>query len=199
MAIHNVTDSALLVKKSRKTIQRYIANGKLTVTRDPLGHPQIDTTELIRVFGALSQVSQKKVSRKSQNVTSDLSQQNNTITLTTDQLTMIIKNAVAEAIKEVVPLLIEHKQPAPIPEPITPAAPVEYKPRKVTPKRKSLVTKKKEPRNGYASALGLPNVITEVIHLKIMKLHQEGATSQEIGKEVSIALALVQRTINAST
>jgi hypothetical protein len=77
MAIHNVTDSALLVKKSRKTIQRYIANGKLTVTRDDLGNPQIDTTELIRVFGKLSQVSQKKIIKKSQNVAPELSQQNN--------------------------------------------------------------------------------------------------------------------------
>lgn len=76
MAIHNVTDSALLVKKSRKTIQRYIANGKLTVTRDRLGNPQIDTTELIRVFGKLSQVSQKKIIKKSQNVTVELSQKN---------------------------------------------------------------------------------------------------------------------------
>lgn len=77
MAIHNVTDSALLVKKSRKTIQRYIANGKLTVTRDNLGNPQIDTAELIRVFGKLSQVSQKKILKKSHNVAPNLSQQNN--------------------------------------------------------------------------------------------------------------------------
>ena len=197
MAIHNVTDSALLVKKSRKTIQRYIANGKLTVTRDKLGNPHIDTTELIRVFGALSQVSQKKVSRKSQNVAGDLSQQNDTITLTTDQLSLIIKNAVAEEIKEVVPLLIEHKKPVAIPEPITPTSPMD-KPSKVTSKRKPLVTKKREPKNGYASALGLPNAITEVIHLQIMKLHQEGATSQAIGKKVSIAHSLVQKTINSS-
>ena len=66
----------MLVKKSRKTIQRYIANGKLTVTRDHLGNPQIDTTELIRVFGKLSQVSQKKILKKSQNVAVELSQQN---------------------------------------------------------------------------------------------------------------------------
>jgi hypothetical protein len=76
MAIHNVTDSALLVKKSRKTIQRYIANGKLTVTRDQLGNPQIDTAELIRVFGKLSQVSQNKISKKSHNVAPELSHQN---------------------------------------------------------------------------------------------------------------------------
>ncbi len=124
MAIHNVTDSALLVKKSRKTIQRYIANGKLTVTRDHLGNPQIDTAELIRVFGKLSQVSQKKILKKSHNVAPTLSQQNNTITLTPEQLQVIIKNAVAEAIKEVAPLLLENKQPEQEPEQVTPTTEV---------------------------------------------------------------------------
>tara|TARA_R110000751_G_scaffold151519_1_gene256479 strand:+ start:76 stop:534 length:459 start_codon:yes stop_codon:yes gene_type:complete len=79
MAIHNVTDSALLVKKSRKTIQRYIANGKLTVTRDQSSNPQIDTAELIRVFGKLSQVSQKKIIKKSHDVAPELSQVNNDV------------------------------------------------------------------------------------------------------------------------
>ena len=46
------------------------------MTRDHLGNPQIDTTELIRVFGKLSQVSQKKILKKSQNVAVELSQQN---------------------------------------------------------------------------------------------------------------------------
>ncbi|MCP3698185.1 MAG: hypothetical protein GY920_06480 [Aliivibrio sp.] len=124
MAIHNVTDSALLVKKSRKTIQRYIANGKLTVTRDHLGNPQIDTAELIRVFGKLSQVSHKKIAKKSHNVAPTLSQQNNTITLTPEQLQVIIKNAVAEAIKEVAPLLLENKQPEQEPEQVTPTTEV---------------------------------------------------------------------------
>ncbi len=127
MAIHNVTDSALLVKKSRKTIQRYIANGKLTVTRDHLGNPQIDTAELIRVFGKLSQVSHKKIAKKSHNVAPTLSQQNNTITLTPEQLQVIIKNAVAEAIKEVAPLLLENKQAeqvTPTTEVITPVTEV---------------------------------------------------------------------------
>jgi thiamine kinase-like enzyme len=76
MAIHNVTESALLTKKSRRTIQRYITQGKVTVTRDTLGNPQIDTAELIRVFGSLSQVAQKKIVKKSHNVTPELSQQN---------------------------------------------------------------------------------------------------------------------------
>ena len=84
MAIHNITDSALLVKKSRRTIQRYIANGKLTMVSDTLGKPQIDTTELIRVFGTLSKMSLKKIAKKSQNVAVKLSKKNNTINLTHD-------------------------------------------------------------------------------------------------------------------
>jgi len=56
MASHNITDSALLVKKSRRTIQRYIGDGKLLMVRDALGKPKIETTELIRVFGTLSKV-----------------------------------------------------------------------------------------------------------------------------------------------
>lgn len=198
MAIHNVTDSALLVKKSRKTIQRYIANGKLTVTRDQLGHPQIDTVELIRVFGALSQVSQRKVSKKSLHVASELSQKKDTITLTTDQLSMIIKNAVAEAIKEVVPLLIEHKKPVAIPEPKTSLPPFVNKPRKITESRKPVTRKKREKRNGYAKAMGLPNTITEVIHTQIMKLYSEDKTAEDIALEIGLTKTAVQKTINTS-
>ena len=197
MAIHNVTDSALLVNKSRKTIQRYIANRKLTVTRDQLGNPQIDTTELIRVFGALSQVSQKKIIKKSQDVARDKSQQDNTITLTTDQLSLLIKNAVADAIKEVIPLLIEYKQPLPVPESITPVSIVD-KPRVITSSRKPVTRKKREKRNGYARAMGLPNAITEPLHLKIMKLHSEGSTVEDIEKEVSLSQTVIQKTINCS-
>ena len=84
MAIHNITDSALLVNKSRRTIQRYIANGKLTMVADALGNPKIDTAELIRVFGALSKVSQKRLIKKSQNVAVKLSKKNNTISITNE-------------------------------------------------------------------------------------------------------------------
>jgi len=199
MAIHNITDSALLVKKSRRTIQRYIANGKLTMVRDTLGNPQIDTTELIRVFGALSKVSQKKIVKKSQNVARKLSKKNNTINLTHNELEDIITRAVEKALSKAIPLLIEHKKTAPIPKPITPTAPVGHKKRKpILPINRPLIAKKKEPKNGYAIAFGLPNVITEVIHLQIMKLHDEGLTSREIAREVSVSLASIQRTINVS-
>lgn len=200
MAIHNITDSALLVKKSRRTIQRYIANGKLTMVRDTLGKPQIDTTELIRVFGSLSKVSQKIIAKKSQNVVGKLSKKNNTINLTPDELEDIITRAVEKALSKAIPLLIEHKNTAPIPEPIIATAPVVHKKRKpILPINRPSIAKKKERKNGYAAAFGLPNVITEVIHLQIMKLHGEGLTSREIEKEVSVSLASIQRTINVST
>ena len=79
MAIHNITDSALLVKKSRRTIQRYIASGKLTMVSNSLGKPQIDTSELIRVFGVLSKVSKKRIAKKSQSVAAKLLRKNNSI------------------------------------------------------------------------------------------------------------------------
>ncbi|GAW95667.1 MULTISPECIES: hypothetical protein [Colwellia] len=199
MAINNITDSALLVKKSRRTIQRYIANGKLIMVRDTLGKPQIDTTELIRVFGALSKVSQKKIARKSQYVAAKWSKKNNSINLTADELEDIITRAVEKALSKAIPLLIEHKKTAPIPEPITPMAPVADKKRQpIRPINRPFTAKKKERKNGYAAAFGLPNVITEVIHLQIMKLHGEGLTLREIEKEVSVSQTSIQRTITVS-
>ena len=134
MAIHNITDSALLVKKSRRTIQRYIASGKLTMVIDTLGKPQIDTTELIRVFGAISKVSQKKIAKKSQNVAVKLSRKNNTINLTPNELEDIITRAVEKALSKAIALLLEHNKTAPkqelIPQPFTPTAPVTHKKRK---------------------------------------------------------------------
>ncbi|MBA6296597.1 hypothetical protein [Colwellia sp. MB02u-9] len=198
MAIQNITDSALLVNKSRRTIQRYIADGKLTMARDTLGKPQIDTTELIRVFGPLSKVSQKIIAKKSQGVAAKSSKKNS-INLTPDELEGIITRAVEKALSKAIPLLIEHKKTAPIVEEIIPTTPVDHKKRKaILPINKPFIAKKKERKNGYAAAFGLPNVITEVIHLQIMKLHGEGLTSREIEKDVSVSLASIQRTINVS-
>ena len=209
MAIHNITDSALLVKKSRRTIQRYIANGKLTIIRDTLGNPQIDTTELTRVFGALSKVSQNRLVKKSQHVAVKSSykvpRKNNTVVLTHEELEDIITRAVEKALSKAIPLLVEQKSTAQIRETTTSIAPVADKRIKITPpiQRPSIPkkkeAKKKEAKNGYAVAFGLPNVITEVIHLRIMKLYGEGLTSREIGIEVSVSQASIQRTINVST
>ena len=220
MAIHNITDSALLVKKSRRTIQRYIASGKLTMVSDTLGKPQIDTTELMRVFGALSKISQKRIAKKSQNVAAKFSRKNNAISLTPNELEDIITRAVEKALSKAIPLLIEHKKTAPIAdeipeqipelmleltpeviaESITTTAAVAHKKRKpMLPINRPFIAKKKERKNGYAAAFGLPNVITEVIHLQIMKLHSEGLTPREIEKKVSVSQVSIQRTINVST
>jgi hypothetical protein len=205
MAIHNITDSALLVKKSRRTIQRYIASGKLTMVRDTLGKPQIDTTELIRVFGSLSKVSQKKIIKKSQIVARKSSKKNNTINLTPDELENIIARAIEKALSKAIPMLLEHKKISVIAEDITSpipkenilTAPLSYKERK--PKNRPSIAKNKKPKNGYAAAFGLPNVITETLHIQIMKLHGEGLTPREIEKEVRVSQVLIEKTINVST
>lgn len=211
MATHNITDSALLVNKSRRTIQRYIASGKLTVVSDSLGNPQINTVELIRVFGAISKVSQNKIAKKSQRVAAKLSKKNKTIHLTPDELEGIITRAVEKALSKAIPLLIEHKKTVPIPEskaeskaePISsnrPRVPVAHKKSKrIEPITMPSIAKKKARKNGYAAAFGLPSVITEIIHLQIMKLHGEGLTPREIEKKVSVSQASIQRTISVSS
>lgn len=53
MALVSVAKAASLVNRDRKVIYRdYIATGKLTATKNGRGHMQIDTSELLRVFGA---------------------------------------------------------------------------------------------------------------------------------------------------
>lgn len=53
MALVSVAKAASLVNRDRKVLYRdYIATGKLTVTKNGRGHMQIDTSELLRVFGA---------------------------------------------------------------------------------------------------------------------------------------------------
>lgn len=47
----NISEAAKLTGKSRRTIQRYIATGKLSKHNDVTGYPVIDISELIRVFG----------------------------------------------------------------------------------------------------------------------------------------------------
>jgi len=51
MAVVSISEAARLTGKSRKTIQRYVADGRLSVSQDVAGKPAIDTSELIRVFG----------------------------------------------------------------------------------------------------------------------------------------------------
>ena len=50
----NITEAAKLAGLSRSHFQKnYVKTGKVTVSRDARNRPQIDTAELIRVFGEL--------------------------------------------------------------------------------------------------------------------------------------------------
>lgn len=56
MALVSISEAARLVRKSRSALYRtYIDTGRLSVAQDSAtGRPVVDTSELIRVFGAIS-------------------------------------------------------------------------------------------------------------------------------------------------
>ena len=56
MAIVSISEAARLTGKSRKTIQRYVADGRISMSQHVAGRNGIDISELIRVFGQLSQL-----------------------------------------------------------------------------------------------------------------------------------------------
>ena len=55
MALVTITDAARLAGISRQYLYKaYIKTGKLSVDRDSKGSPVVETSELLRVFGALN-------------------------------------------------------------------------------------------------------------------------------------------------
>ena len=54
-----LSEAARQVGVSRPTIYKYAADGLLSVTKDRLGHKQVELSELLRVFGELSAETQK--------------------------------------------------------------------------------------------------------------------------------------------
>ena len=64
MAKVTVSEAARLVGVARQNLYKnYINQGKISIERDHLGNPKIDTSELIRVFGEIKmthEVSQEK-------------------------------------------------------------------------------------------------------------------------------------------
>lgn len=66
MAVHTVTEAAKLAGVTRRTIYRYIKQGKLSSVVTDSNTTQIETSELLRVFGALSQSEGSQVSTGSQ-------------------------------------------------------------------------------------------------------------------------------------
>jgi hypothetical protein len=55
MTQHSISAAAPLVGKDRKTLYRMIKEGKLSATVSPSGQQQIETSELLRVFGEIKQ------------------------------------------------------------------------------------------------------------------------------------------------
>ena len=65
MAVHTVTEAAKLAGVTRRTIYRYIKQGKLSAVVTGSDATQIETSELLRVFGSLSQEKEPQVSTRS--------------------------------------------------------------------------------------------------------------------------------------
>ena len=194
MAKHNITDSALLVNRSRKTIQRYIASTKIKVERDSSGNPKIDTNELMRVFGKLSPVSQDKTIIVSQNVAPANDARIDELLLAVERLEKLI-NKQSEQIASL--LQVEHK---PINKPVhniqvTKDQAETLKPSNTPPKTKTILPSKND---GYAAKYGLPRNITEELHIKIMELSKQGLSGNKIADILPVSKATINRVISAS-
>lgn len=130
MALVSISEAARLTGKARSTLHKYIKQGKLSTTTDQnTGNKSIETSELIRVFGKISNSS----TTDSDSVThvSKLQQEtpNTTQSLQIKLQLLEQENAHLKAEKELLSknlddirqamLLIESKLPT-TPEPVTP-------------------------------------------------------------------------------
>ena len=86
MAKVNLSEAAGLVNVARSTLYSYIRSGKLSVDKDHLGKPQIDTSELIRVFGVLQD--NDKDNKKDTEITPD------TVTIQSENAALRAENEV---------------------------------------------------------------------------------------------------------
>ena len=112
MAWHNVTKAAVLVGKSRKTLYRYMANGELSCRVSADGKKEIETAELIRVFGELIQGNVNQGETLTRQETDELSQARAEI----QQLKMLLEERNArikdkEAVIDNMQLLLTQQKP----------------------------------------------------------------------------------------
>jgi len=79
MALVNITQAANLAGITRQYLHsHYVKLGKITVTKNKDGKPQIDTSEILRVFGKLhgdSNITDKSL----HNITPEITHKNNDI------------------------------------------------------------------------------------------------------------------------
>jgi hypothetical protein len=185
-----------LTSKSKRTIQRYMANGKLSYKTNDYGHKEIDTSELMRVFGDLSPLVTDKVRP---DVTPLMSPPVNDarvdkLLLAVERLEKVI-NKQSEQIASL--LKLEHK---PINEPVHNIQVIKdqvktSKPSNTPPKPKTILPSKND---GYAAKHGLPRGITEELHKNIMELSGQGLSSRKIAEAVPVSKATINRVINIS-
>ena len=64
MAQVSVADAAKLVARDRKTLYRMVKEGKLSATLNNDGQRQIETSELVRVFGVLENLNGQRDGRE---------------------------------------------------------------------------------------------------------------------------------------
>ena len=74
MALLPVSKAAELVGLNRKTMYAYVRSGKVSASKDSKGSLLIDTSELIRVFGALRQEQDRESNTARQLETTDINQ-----------------------------------------------------------------------------------------------------------------------------
>ncbi|HGN1887757.1 TPA: DNA-binding protein [Proteus mirabilis] len=130
MALVSISEAARLTGKARSTLHKYIKQGKLSTTTDQnTGNKSIETSELIRVFGKISNSS--TTDSDSVNHVSKLQQEtpNTTQSLQIKLQLLEQENAHLKAEKELLlknlddirqaMLLIESKLPT-TPEPVAP-------------------------------------------------------------------------------
>ena len=54
MAYHTIYEASKLVKRDRRTLYKDIKRGRLTATQSATGEAQVETAELIRAYGEIS-------------------------------------------------------------------------------------------------------------------------------------------------
>ena len=87
-----------LTNKSKRTIQRYMSTGKLSYTTNRQGHKQINTSELMRVFGELSPPVTSEVRP-------DVTMTNNTVDIS-PQIAELIASEVSKGVSQAIAPLI---------------------------------------------------------------------------------------------
>ena len=127
MALVSITDAARLTGKSRRTIQRHIATGKLSVSHTDATGKSIETSELIRCYGEIKKVNvtpekDTKQVTMSHDVTLLIDKNESEIELLKQQVALLQqrlqdKDEHIDSLKQAM-LLIESKLPT-APEPAT--------------------------------------------------------------------------------